>query len=55
VPDEDRLQPIALPVDAPPEFADAIEAFNGNVDKLNARIFTFLDYAVVGDKRRSAS
>jgi SAM-dependent methyltransferase len=55
VPEEDRLQRLALPADAPPEFADAVEAFNGNVDKLNARIFTFLDYAVVGDKRRSAS
>jgi hypothetical protein len=55
VPEEDRLQRIALPLGAPPEFADAVEAFNGNVDKLNARIFTFLDYAVVGDKRRSAS
>jgi hypothetical protein len=26
------------------------EAFNGNVDKLNERIFTFRDYAVVAEK-----
>ena len=26
------------------------EAFNANVEKLNARMFTYLDYAVVGDK-----
>jgi SAM-dependent methyltransferase len=50
VPEEDRLQRIAAPADVPPAFADAIEAFNGNVDKLNSRIFTFLDYAVVADK-----
>ena len=28
--------------------ADLVEAFNANVDKLNARMFTFMDYAVVG-------
>ncbi len=50
VPREDRLQPIALPADADASLAELTEAFNANVEKLNARIFTYLDYAVVGDK-----
>ncbi|HET7697882.1 MAG TPA: methionine biosynthesis protein MetW [Vicinamibacterales bacterium] len=44
VPPQDRLQPIAAPDAAP----DLVEAFNGNVEKLNARMFTFMDYAIVG-------
>ncbi len=50
VPEQDRLQPVALPEGASPAFSDLAEAFNGNVEKLNARIFTYLDYAVIGDK-----
>jgi SAM-dependent methyltransferase len=50
VPEQDRLQPIAVPVGAAPAFSDLAEAFNANVEKLNSRIFTYLDYAVIGDK-----
>jgi SAM-dependent methyltransferase len=50
VPEQDRLQPVAVPAGATPAFSDLAEAFNGNVEKLNARIFTYLDYAVIGDK-----
>jgi SAM-dependent methyltransferase len=50
VPEQDRLQPIAVPAGAAPAFSDLAEAFNANVEKLNARIFTYLDYAVIGDK-----
>jgi O-antigen chain-terminating methyltransferase len=55
VPQADRLQPIALPsselAGAPLAAArDAVEAFNSNVEKLNARLFTFMDYAVVARK-----
>ncbi len=50
VPDEDRLQPIAVAEGAAAAAGDLAEAFNGNVEKLNARMFTFLDYAVIGDK-----
>ena len=32
------------------ELHDLIETFNANVEKLNARMFTYLDYAVIGDK-----
>lgn len=50
VPPEDRLQPIAVPAGADAGFADLAEAFNANVEKLNARIFTYLDYAIVGER-----
>jgi SAM-dependent methyltransferase len=45
VPPEDRLQPLGAQDAAS---ADLIEAFNANVEKLNARLFTFMDYAIVG-------
>ncbi len=51
VPPEDRLQAIAASDAATAEFA---ETFNANVDKLNARMFTFLDYAIVGQRSHSA-
>jgi O-antigen chain-terminating methyltransferase len=45
---EDRLQAIALPGSADEKLSDLVEAFNANVEKLNARLFTYLDYAVIG-------
>jgi SAM-dependent methyltransferase len=54
VPDQDKLQPIAAPAGADSALVDLIEAFNGNVEKLNSRMFTFMDYAVVGEKGASA-
>jgi SAM-dependent methyltransferase len=50
VAEEDRLQRIALPAEVPSDLCDLAEAFNANVEKLNARMFTYLDYAVVGEK-----
>jgi SAM-dependent methyltransferase len=47
---EDRLHPIAAPADAPPALADLAETFNANVDKLNSRLFTHRDYAVIGTR-----
>jgi SAM-dependent methyltransferase len=44
---EDRLQPVALPDNAPAALADITDTFNANVEKLNARMFTHLDYAIV--------
>lgn len=44
---QDRLQLIA---DAGAVSADLVETFNANVEKLNARMFTFLDYAIVGGR-----
>ena len=48
VPPQDRLQPIAAPDDSP--IADLVETFNANVEKLNARMFTYMDYAIVGTR-----
>ena len=50
VPQQDKLQPIALPAGADAASGELVEAFNANVEKLNARIFTFMDYAVIGTK-----
>jgi O-antigen chain-terminating methyltransferase len=44
---QDRLQPVAAAAGADD---DLVEAFNANVEKLNARLFTFLDYAIVGSR-----
>jgi SAM-dependent methyltransferase len=50
VPQQDRLQPVAVPAGADLVVNELAEAFNGNVEKLNSRIFTFLDYAVVAER-----
>jgi O-antigen chain-terminating methyltransferase len=50
VPQQDRLQPLAPAADADRQNADMIETFNANVEKLNARMFTYLDYAVVAGR-----
>jgi SAM-dependent methyltransferase len=50
VPEQDRLQPVALSAGADVVLGDLAEAFNGNVAKLNARLFTHLDYAVIAAK-----
>ena len=41
----DKLQPIAAAGD---DAGGLVETFNANVEKLNARMFTFLDYAILG-------
>jgi SAM-dependent methyltransferase len=48
--EEDKLQAFAAPAGGTPAIADLAEAFNANVEKLNSRMFTYLDYAVIGDK-----
>jgi SAM-dependent methyltransferase len=51
VADAARLQPIAVPdTDLPRPLGDVVQAFNENVAKLNARLFTFQDYAAIGRK-----
>ncbi len=47
VPPQDRLQPIVAPAGVDATFADVLDAFNANVEKLNSRMFTYLDYAIV--------
>lgn len=50
VPPQDRLQTVRIPAHANQQADDLAEAFNANVEKLNARMFTYLDYAVIGQK-----
>jgi SAM-dependent methyltransferase len=45
VPPQDRLQTVAGA-----DHADLVDTFNANVEKLNARMFSFLDYAIVGGR-----
>jgi O-antigen chain-terminating methyltransferase len=52
VPEPDKLQPFAAPASGAPALADLADTFNANVEKLNARMFTYLDYAVIGEKAR---
>ena len=46
----DRLQPLTLPAGADVALTDVAETFNANVEKLNARMFTHMDYAIVATK-----
>jgi O-antigen chain-terminating methyltransferase len=47
-----RLQPVDVAEPAGP-LAELARVMNGNVERLNARLFTYLDYAVIGAKGRS--
>ena len=53
VPQQDRLQPVRVPTGTDGLTAEFADAFNDAVEKLNARLFTHMDYAVVGQKGRS--
>jgi SAM-dependent methyltransferase len=51
VAESSRLQPVALaPHDSASPLADLVSTFNENVAKLNARMFTYQDYAAIGSK-----
>ena len=55
VPETDRLQQVPLPVsreglELNPTVLDLVDVVNAHADKLNARLFTFMDYAVVARK-----
>lgn len=50
VAEQDRLQSVRVPGQADQVTADLAETFNANVEKLNARLYTFMDYAVAGTK-----
>ncbi len=47
---EHKLQSITVPIGAGAALEDFAATVNTNVDKLNARMFGYLDYAIVGDK-----
>ena len=49
VSEADRLEIVSRPgADAPPALREAIDALNAHAGKLNARLFSYMDYAVVG-------
>jgi len=48
--DADKLQPVTATAAMGPVLADLVDSFNANVDKLNSRIYSFLDYAVIGTR-----
>jgi 2-polyprenyl-3-methyl-5-hydroxy-6-metoxy-1,4-benzoquinol methylase len=49
VAESSKLQSVSVPeTDLPPAMADVIQVLNENAAKLNARLFTFQDYAAIG-------
>jgi O-antigen chain-terminating methyltransferase len=44
----DRVNDAGVPSHAPPALRETIAALNAHADKLNARLFSYMDYAVVG-------
>ena len=50
LPPQDRLQPVAVADEADEVVRSFAETFNANVEKLNARMFTHMDYAVIAEK-----
>ena len=50
IPPQDRLQQVAVPATTTADLSDLVDTFNGNVAKLNARIFTHMDYAIVAKR-----
>ncbi|CAN5826258.1 hypothetical protein BH18ACI5_BH18ACI5_07380 [soil metagenome] len=50
VPPQDRLQQVASIGIASDAGQELVDIFNGNVERLNARMFTFMDYAIVARK-----
>ncbi|MEO7271736.1 MAG: class I SAM-dependent methyltransferase, partial [Vicinamibacterales bacterium] len=48
--DADKLQPVTATASMGPVLADLVDSFNANVHKLNSRIYTFLDYAVIATR-----
>jgi SAM-dependent methyltransferase len=50
VPAQDRLQPVAVRDSADAASRDMADVLNANVEKLNARMFTYMDYAVIAER-----
>ena len=47
-PDADKLQKVAPAVD--PQQADLADTVNGNTERLNALLFTYMDFAAIGER-----
>ncbi len=53
MPESIRLATVPVSAgEVPPYVVDLLDTFNDNVGKLNARMFTFQDYAAIGYKAR---
>ena len=50
-PEQEKLQPVPMPADATSREGTLAEIVNGNLARLNALLFTHLDYAAVGTRR----
>jgi O-antigen chain-terminating methyltransferase len=50
VPDHERLQHVVATQSAEPALRDLVETINDNMDRLNARLYTHLDYAIVAER-----
>jgi len=49
-PEADKLQPLAPSESDTPVVADFVATFNSNVERLNGLLFTYLDYAAIGER-----
>jgi O-antigen chain-terminating methyltransferase len=55
-PESDKLQPVPVPIDGGqlspdlPLLRDMADTVNQNVEKLNRLLFTYLDYAAIGER-----
>jgi O-antigen chain-terminating methyltransferase len=49
-PDADKLQPLAASPTDTAVVADFVATFNANVERLNGLLFTYLDYAAIGER-----
>ncbi|HEX7486494.1 MAG TPA: methyltransferase domain-containing protein [Vicinamibacterales bacterium] len=50
-PRESKLQSLSLTLrTGAPGLAEVLDGFNGNVEKLNALLFTYFDYAAIGER-----
>jgi SAM-dependent methyltransferase len=49
-PEADKLQPLAPSPGDTPVVADFVATFNSNVERLNGLLFTYLDYAAIGER-----
>jgi SAM-dependent methyltransferase len=49
-PETDKLQPLAPSRGDTPVVADFVATFNSNVQRLNGLLFTYLDYAAIGER-----
>jgi SAM-dependent methyltransferase len=49
-PEHEKLQPLSASTTAPTTVTDWIETINANVEKINRLLFTWLDYAAIGQR-----